>query len=483
MQNTLALALGQSLKVYERQLVLWDKLLEVNKVFLDNYQVVDCDSFQTGNADDKEEDKSTVTYKNLENDSKKRKREQEPNTNEQPAKKSKSVEGNSSPYRQPKSTEEPTIPLTDSGEIPPHTLKEKFNAAREAISQEGAQCQKAPQAAKEPEVHVRFDDEPKPATPAKPTSSQTPKSILKVTRSLVKQKAQVFKRSDHGSISCAPLSARSENPSRPVDLSARPVDLSASQLVSPPTSPTKPFSPRPVHATFLSPKKPDPSKRPHNDENTKPSQNDENTPKTPKVFSKPTFKSPKSPRVVSYMKSPSSTRKSPAAGSGLCLPVPESCSPAGHASNYPYRAASPGERFSLSSPVLRRPPTTPKFSPVNLPESPKTGKECTITDYYFNSEDVSSDSDEEVELRYWCKKENLNQILERQQYIDPDAVFGMPNTKCDLTEIFGRRRTHYERTEKLSGVWSQDEMGSDEESENRSDSGSGSGSEVETGKE
>jgi len=127
----------------------------------------------------------------------------------------------------------------------------------------------------------------------------------------------------------------------------------------------------------------------------------------------------------------------------------------------PFRSPSPKERFSLNSPLLRRPPTTPSYSPVvasifsNQP-SPSVGSEWKISDYYFNSED-SSDNDEKEEERnykYWCRRDNLVKILEKQSLIEPDEVFGVPNHNCDLEEIFKRSRTHYQRTDRLSGEWS-----------------------------
>jgi len=125
----------------------------------------------------------------------------------------------------------------------------------------------------------------------------------------------------------------------------------------------------------------------------------------------------------------------------------------------PFRSPSPQERFALNSPLLRRPPTTPSYSPV-VPsifnESPSVGEEWKISDYYFNSEDSSENDEKEEErkYKYWCRRDNLVQILEKQVDIDPDSIFGPPNFVCDLDQIFNRHRPTYKRTDRLSGCWS-----------------------------
>jgi len=125
----------------------------------------------------------------------------------------------------------------------------------------------------------------------------------------------------------------------------------------------------------------------------------------------------------------------------------------------PFRSPSPKERFGLNSPLLRRPPTTPSYSPVVpsiFSESPLFGDEWKISDYYFNSEDSSENDDKEIErnYKYWCRKDNLDKILEKQTTIDPDVIFGIPNPVCDLETIFGRNRPNYKRSDRLSGCWS-----------------------------
>jgi hypothetical protein len=125
----------------------------------------------------------------------------------------------------------------------------------------------------------------------------------------------------------------------------------------------------------------------------------------------------------------------------------------------PFRSPSPSERFGLNSPLLRRPPTTPSYSPIVpsiFSESPIFGDEWKISDYYFNSEDSSENDEKEIErnYKYWCRKDNLDKILEKQVDIDPDVIFGSPNFVCDLEQIFNRNRITYKRTDRLSGCWS-----------------------------
>jgi len=123
----------------------------------------------------------------------------------------------------------------------------------------------------------------------------------------------------------------------------------------------------------------------------------------------------------------------------------------------------------LASPLLSRPPTTPKYTPTNSStpqcspvvnsngtgQSPASGEECLIGDYYFNSEESSEDEGKDQgNFKYWCRKENLLLILQRQMLIEPDAIFGRAETTCDLEQIFGTTRRHYQRTDRFSGVWS-----------------------------
>jgi len=145
------------------------------------------------------------------------------------------------------------------------------------------------------------------------------------------------------------------------------------------------------------------------------------------------------------------------------MPPPPSPSATPNTNNVPsnFRSPSPKERFSLSSPLLRRPPTTPKYSPVVasiFTESPTFGNEWVISDYYFNSEDSSENEDKEEDrkYKYWCRRENLVKILEKQALIDADEVFGPPVNVCDLEHIFQRSRSNYSRTNRLSGSWSPD---------------------------
>jgi hypothetical protein len=144
--------------------------------------------------------------------------------------------------------------------------------------------------------------------------------------------------------------------------------------------------------------------------------------------------------------------------------MPPPPSPSSTPSNLPspFRSPSPNERFTLDSPLLRRPPTTPKYSPVVnslFTESPTTGKEWQISDYYFNSEDSSENDEKEEErnYKYWCKRKNLEKILEKQATIDADEVFGPPYTTCDLEELFQKTRSHYKRSDRQSGCWSASE--------------------------
>jgi hypothetical protein len=125
----------------------------------------------------------------------------------------------------------------------------------------------------------------------------------------------------------------------------------------------------------------------------------------------------------------------------------------------PFRSPSPQERYALNSPLLRRPPTNPSYSPIVpsiFSESPTIGEEWKISDYYFNSEDSSENDEKEKErnYKYWCRRENLVKILEKQVEIDPDAIFGPPNHICDLEKIFNSSRHTYRRTDRLSGCWS-----------------------------
>jgi len=125
----------------------------------------------------------------------------------------------------------------------------------------------------------------------------------------------------------------------------------------------------------------------------------------------------------------------------------------------PFRSPSTKERFSLTSPLLRRVPTTPKYSPVVpslFSESPKFGEEWRIGEYYFNSED-SSENDEKEEDRkykYWCRRHNLVKILDKQALIDADEIFGQPYSVCDLEQIFQKSKSNYSRSDRLSGDWS-----------------------------
>jgi len=125
----------------------------------------------------------------------------------------------------------------------------------------------------------------------------------------------------------------------------------------------------------------------------------------------------------------------------------------------PFRSPAPKERFSLTSPLLRRLPSTPKFSPVVpslFSESPTIGDEWKIGEYYFHSEDSSENDDKEEErnYKYWCRRENLLKILEKQALIDADEIFGPPYNVCDLEKIFHKSKPHYNRTDRSSGNWS-----------------------------
>jgi len=180
------------------------------------------------------------------------------------------------------------------------------------------------------------------------------------------------------------------------------------------------------------------------------------------------FKIPLTPNTVKLHNLPPSSPCSPEISHTLNqsdrMRMPPPLSPSSSPSNMtsPFRSPSPNERFTLDSPLLRRPPTTPKYSPVVssfCSESPTPGKEWQIGDYYFNSEDSSDNDDKEEERNYkhWCRRKNLVTILQKQSTIDADEVFGPPYKTCDLEELFQKNRNHYKRSDRQSGRWSPSE--------------------------